>query len=663
MCNIEIYDLIRLSPYDLVCWGRPKFNSTEESLYKRNKDVIDNSKWDECDISCYNFMFMLASKYLTSIGKNMPRKLESNVKIIVELRNSLSHNKHYEIQEIDKIRKKVKSKTALDAKVVKDELNEMLLLYDEIFKELGTYFTSYGKPPPTKEHIYIRKLVDDYLKAVDTPSLLIEKIKTLEIAFQKEYSELSSFNKVMEKTAQKLGTSTLQIENTTLKLDTSTLQMENTTQKINMSTLQMDNTATKLDTSTLLMENTAHKLDVSTLQMENTTTKLDKCTLQMENATQKLDTKIQQLIETGLGGFEFYRSLNVDEAMPKKMVIQDAKSQESVNAPAAKSEAPDKMKTHQNIAVTRSVKGPTSNLKSSDETNLHPNVAKTVSYIVKDLLKAIYMSIKEPLSRNVSDHLTTLRPRPEFKSKNKLCRKIMLDMRKKGNIDDFIMYIREPQKALKSWAEKYVSDHCMKRDLNGKSLIGKKANELFRNKVTEVIECVKEASKSNEITFEDWLQLFNNAADEIISISDTLFDDFDMQELQVMDINYFTTYLIKSLDDLKSSQEKILDDWELNHLKAVSKPPHVLISERLLGCTAQCPLCGVMCSQATAAHHPGTDHTALHSHYPRGLRGGYDSDTKELRLTTCNEEVAGDGTFRIARPLAGSLLSITTIDQ
>ncbi|CAL4083866.1 unnamed protein product [Meganyctiphanes norvegica] len=313
------------------------------------------------------------------------------------------------------------------------------------------------------------------------------------------------------------------------------------------------------------------------------------------------------------------------------------------------------MKTHSNIVVTVSVNAPNSDLKASGEIKLDPNIGKPVqteknvdletkvSNILKDLLlKAIYTSIKDPVSRNIIDHLKT--SHPEFRSKNKLCRNIMLDMRKKGNFDDFLMYIREPHKALKSWVEKYVSDYCMERDSDDKSLIGKKANEMFRNNVLQVIECVKEASESNEITFEDWLQRFNNTAEEIISISDNLFDHFGRKEVQVMDINYFTTELIKSLDDLKISEEKVLDGWELKELKTVTKQPHVLISESLLGCTAVCPFCKIMCSQQTDIH-PGTDHTAP-SHFPGAIWGVYDPNTKELDLPTCNEVVASDDTFR-----------------
>ncbi|CAL4065531.1 unnamed protein product, partial [Meganyctiphanes norvegica] len=219
----------------------------------------------------------------------------------------------------------------------------------------------------------------------------------------------------------------------------------------------------------------------------------------------------------------------------------------------------------------------------------------------------------------------------------------MLDLRKEQNFDLYITYIREPQKSLESWVEKYVSDYCMKRDLNSKNIIGKEANEIFRNKVTQLINCVKKTSERNEILIEDWLQQFNTAAEEIISLSETLFNVFDLNEVEVKDIICFKTELVKSLKALITSQEIVLDNWELKEFNGVTKQPHKLICNSILGCMKQCPLCKVICS--CTIEHPGKDHTAPR-HYPQGLRGTYRKGTKEFELRSCNELMASDGSFR-----------------
>ncbi|CAL4066317.1 unnamed protein product, partial [Meganyctiphanes norvegica] len=310
-CNESIYDLIGLSPNDVVCGSWYTLDKSQQSLYNRNKDVIVKRQLSQLDISCHNFLFHVATDYLAKRGKKMDKNLKNKIKIIVTLRNTLSHNKNNEIWEIKKIQINDESKISLNAIVLKDELNEMLLLFDDIFKELGTYL---GKPSPTKEQTYIRNLVDMYIKAVGTPSLCIEKIKTIEKAFQKEVSELTKFNMVMESTAKTLNTSTLQIEtsvktidtstkemkNTAQSLDTSTQQIKTTTQTIATSTQQMENTALKVDASTHKMENMAQTLDASTQQMKNTNLKVDASSLQMENMTQSLNASTKQIEITAI---------------------------------------------------------------------------------------------------------------------------------------------------------------------------------------------------------------------------------------------------------------------------------------------------------------------------------------------------------------------------
>ncbi|CAL4149071.1 unnamed protein product, partial [Meganyctiphanes norvegica] len=244
---------------------------------------------------------------------------------------------------------------------------------------------------------------------------------------------------------------------------------------------------------------------------------------------------------------------------------------------------------------------------------------KTAANILIDfLLKAIYASLNDPLSRNITNILKSAHP--EFQSKKDLCKKVMQDLRNEGSFDKYITYIREPQRSLESWVEKYVFDYCKKIDLNGKNILGNEANEIFRNKVTQLIECVKKESGKGKILFEDWLQKFNKAAEEVISHSDTLFNIFDMKEVEVKDIKYFKKELIKSLEDLKTSQKKILDDWKLKELTSVNKQPHMLICDNILGCMKQCPFCKIICS--CTIEHPGKDHTAP-SHYPTGLMGSH----------------------------------------
>ncbi|CAL4089879.1 unnamed protein product, partial [Meganyctiphanes norvegica] len=218
----------------------------------------------------------------------------------------------------------------------------------------------------------------------------------------------------------------------------------------------------------------------------------------------------------------------------------------------------------------------------------------------------------------------------------------MLDLRKERNFEKYIMYITEPQKSLESWVENYVSDYCMKRNSEGKSILGIEANDIFIYKVTQLIECVKKKQGNNEISFEVWLKKFNKAAEEIISLSDTLFNMFDMKEVEVKDMNYFRTEIIKSLETLKTSQETVLDNWNLKELNSVNKPPHTLICDSILGCMMQCPMCYVICS--CTIEHPGKKHTAPR-HYPQALSGMHNSKTKKLDLESCNELMLSDRSF------------------
>ncbi|CAL4101843.1 unnamed protein product [Meganyctiphanes norvegica] len=298
--------------------------------------------------------------------------------------------------------------------------------------------------------------------------------------------------------------------------------------------------------------------------------------------------------------------------------------------------------------------------------------------ILKDiLLPSILDSMKDCLSENITFILMS--SNKEFQTKPELTKKVLMDLRKENIFDKYIMYIEHPNKAFKIWIEKYVYDYCMEVDVNGKSMLGKKANEIFKNKLTELIgcvqqtlehlesnahqlkkcsqqissnsetkitkliECVPQASENSDLTFQDWINKFKDAAKEIIPLSNTLHNIFDMKAVEVKDINFFGKEFIKGLESLITSQEKILDNWELTELNNVNKQPHMLICDSILGCMKQCPFCKVFCS--CTIEHPGKEHTAPR-HYPKGLKGIYWDTNKELSLESCNVDVASDRTFQ-----------------
>ncbi|CAL4066841.1 unnamed protein product, partial [Meganyctiphanes norvegica] len=292
------------------------------------------------------------------------------------------------------------------------------------------------------------------------------------------------------------------------------------------------------------------------------------------------------------------------------------------------------------------------------------------------LLPAINVSVKDCLPEKISFNL--MLSKKEFHSKPELYRKVLVDLRKVKDFNEYIIFINQPDRAFMRWIEKYVSDYCMEMDANGKSMLGREANETFKNKVTELIACVQQAlenserklpefirhtqtsessdcqltelnecipmrSENLEISFQVWISKFKDLAKEIIPLSNTLHNIFDMKAVEVKDVHFFVKEFIKMLNDLKKNQENKLYNMNLEDVKHVDKPPHKLISDLILGCMKYCPFCGVICS--STINHPGKDHTAPR-HYPGGIMGCHDRQTKVLSLKSCNELVATIGNFR-----------------
>ncbi|CAL4193736.1 unnamed protein product, partial [Meganyctiphanes norvegica] len=230
-----------------------------------------------------------------------------------------------------------------------------------------------------------------------------------------------------------------------------------------------------------------------------------------------------------------------------------------------------------------------------------------------------------------------------YSSKLTLYAKVMEDLFEKRDFGMYIRFINDTNTAMESWIKMYVSDYCFEIVESGKNRLEKQANEILEDSIEALIKCVKKNSLSTkDISFQVWLQNFYNCAQGIVPFSETVFDLFDMKEVEVTDFIQFEKKVIKNLEEVQKSHERIFRTGNLESLNSLVEKPHISLAKNILGCTKRCPLCYVTCIKTS--DHPG-EHSAPY-HYPLGVAGYHDEKTKELMMETCNVLCAGELSFR-----------------
>ncbi|CAL4126165.1 unnamed protein product, partial [Meganyctiphanes norvegica] len=269
---------------------------------------------------------------------------------------------------------------------------------------------------------------------------------------------------------------------------------------------------------------------------------------------------------------------------------------------------------------------------------------KTAADILSTTMeKAILASLMRDLPRKIAEDFTT--SNSAFHTKLKLYAKVMEDLGTMRHFEKYLQYLDNPNISMESWLEVYVGNYCSKINEDGNNNLGNAANELLRNTVMSLINCVKEVKASgntNCISFQVWLQKYNSIAKRIVPLSDTLFSFLDLQQIE--DIDNFEELIMQGLQNIQNKLEKVFSTWSLEDLGGLDENPHMLIAKNILGCQAQCPFCNTICIN-TIADHAGASHSAP-LHHPQCFTGYRDIDSQILVLDSCNVDVAGDRSFR-----------------
>ncbi|XP_065435859.1 up-regulator of cell proliferation-like [Chrysemys picta bellii] len=204
------------------------------------------------------------------------------------------------------------------------------------------------------------------------------------------------------------------------------------------------------------------------------------------------------------------------------------------------------------------------------------------------------------------------------------------------NLDNYVKYIKNYEKFVKTWIRRYMMDHYRETKRLGE--LEKKILSTIVKKVREVLESSKNEKNTTVLAF---LSNFCEALQQDLVISkDNL---LGIQFKNTAKTGQFCANIQTFLLDLE--QEILSQFGGLNiqtKLSNLSLKPQDEIFKRVFGCGKQCPFCKVPCEAGGSDH---KEHFAS-VHWPQGLCNFRDLDTQKLVYDICSSEVVSENSFR-----------------
>ena len=235
-----------------------------------------------------------------------------------------------------------------------------------------------------------------------------------------------------------------------------------------------------------------------------------------------------------------------------------------------------------------------------------------------------------------------------FNSKMALKVKILKDLYKENDFENYMLYVNNVRKGFEKWIQQYTVEHC-NHVVSGKD---SRLQALSKEEVSQLIEIIEgKVTEINEVSVHGWLSKFCECSELqlklgiSLKVENLLIDD----EINIQELNLenFKHQVRAGLQDLKHMLHASLDgiQCETEMEKWKDKPYELLKS--IIGCTAQCPFCHEQCDLLDPKHDVKTKKHAACIHRPSCLAGWRNRKTEVMSLSFCPASVAGNGTFYI----------------
>ena len=219
-----------------------------------------------------------------------------------------------------------------------------------------------------------------------------------------------------------------------------------------------------------------------------------------------------------------------------------------------------------------------------------------------------------------------------FKDVKSLEASIMADLVQKDKFEEYLQYIPDHEKTMRSKLKWESVKYFTKNDLL-KNLAKSKLDEIIQ----EIYKALVDKSRSKAKFANAFL--FNIKKSDL-KVPQTGTKTY--RELDIKDRDQFTAILLQQLHKVRSEIIQLIDDWDVTQKLIEKDFPKFVLSE-IVGCRDTCPFCQATCDAHSAGKTQGRHSATMHR--PLGLVGIYDLKTNKLLTSDCCYNVASNSTF------------------
>ncbi len=241
---------------------------------------------------------------------------------------------------------------------------------------------------------------------------------------------------------------------------------------------------------------------------------------------------------------------------------------------------------------------------------------------------------------------------PCLKAKPALMKKILLDLGEevqlKGCLEDYYVYLKDPERSLKQWIKHFTFQHCKQKGTDNETKLVFLARLHLETLVTFIRKCVQEVRRKYRqsagiIKLNVWLKDLCTSLEGQLQLDFDVFDTLTKEVDALNDIESFTEEVQEGLSKLHQELIGTIELYTTHNLEDWQSGAHTILYDQLRGCPECCPFCGQQCELLMK------DHQVQHSikfHRPTCLKGYRNVVTSVLTSDICTTLVGTERSFR-----------------
>jgi hypothetical protein len=240
---------------------------------------------------------------------------------------------------------------------------------------------------------------------------------------------------------------------------------------------------------------------------------------------------------------------------------------------------------------------------------------------------------------------------PYWKAKPALIKKILIelgeDVQQKRCLEDYYVYLKDPERSLKQWIKRFTFEHCEQKCVDDQTRLVFLARCHLEALVTFISKCMQEVERKYRqsagiVELNVWLKDLCTSLEGQLQLDFDVFDTLTKEVEALNDIKSFTEEVQAGLSKLCVELIGKVELYTTLDLENWQNGAHKILYDQLRGCPDCCPFCGEQCELLMK------DHQVQHSikfHRPNCLKGYRYACTSVLASEICTTLVGTETSF------------------